>query len=52
LAKRLIADTCAKQDVQPGTLTIHADRGSSMTSKPSVNTSKAAINDHFKTGQR
>jgi putative transposase len=34
LAKRLIADTCAKQDVQPGTLTIHADRGSSMTSKP------------------
>jgi putative transposase len=34
LAKRLIADTCAKQQIQPGTLTIHADRGSSMTSKP------------------
>jgi len=34
LAKRLIADTCAKQRIQPGTLTIHADRGSSMTSKP------------------
>src|SRR5690242_8079524 len=34
LAKRLIADTCAKQAIQPRTLTIHADRGSSMTSKP------------------
>ena len=34
LAKRLIADTCDKQDIQPGELTIHADRGSSMTSKP------------------
>jgi putative transposase len=34
LAKRLIADTCAKQLIVPGQLTIHADRGSSMTSKP------------------
>jgi putative transposase len=34
LAKRLIADTCAKQRIEPGKLTIHADRGSSMTSKP------------------
>ena len=34
LAKRLIADTCAKQGIDPGTLTIHADRGTSMTSKP------------------
>ena len=34
LAKRLIADTCAKQEIEPGQLTIHADRGSSMTSKP------------------
>ena len=34
LAKRLIGDTCAKQAIQPGTLTIHADRGSSMKSKP------------------
>jgi len=34
LAKRLIADTCGKQAVAPGQLTIHADRGSSMTSKP------------------
>jgi putative transposase len=34
LAKRLIADTCEKQNIQPGELTIHADRGSSMTSKP------------------
>ncbi len=34
LAKRLIADTCGKQAIEPGQLTIHADRGSSMTSKP------------------
>jgi putative transposase len=34
LAKRLIADTCGKQNIQPDQLTIHADRGSSMTSKP------------------
>ena len=34
LAKRLIADTCDKQNIQPDQLTIHADRGSSMTSKP------------------
>jgi putative transposase len=34
LARRLIADTCAKQAIEPGQLGIHADRGSSMTSKP------------------
>ena len=34
LASRLIADTCAKQMIKGGQLTIHADRGSSMTSKP------------------
>lgn len=34
LAKRLIEDTCQKQKIVPGQLTIHADRGSSMTSKP------------------
>lgn len=34
LAKRLIQDTCTKQNIVPGQLTIHADRGSSMTSKP------------------
>jgi putative transposase len=34
LAKRLIGDTCEKEKIQPGELTIHADRGSSMTSKP------------------
>lgn len=33
LAKRLIADTCAKQGINDGQLTAHADRGSSMTSK-------------------
>jgi len=34
LAKRLIGETCAKQGIDVGQLTIHADRGSSMTSKP------------------
>lgn len=34
LAERLIADTLAKQEIAPGQLTIHADRGASMTSKP------------------
>jgi putative transposase len=33
LAKRLIAETCARQEVQENQLTLHADRGSSMTSK-------------------
>lgn len=34
LAKRLIADTCERQNIAEGQLTLHADRGSSMTSKP------------------
>ena len=34
LAKELIGETCGKQDIVPGQLTIHADRGSSMKSKP------------------
>ena len=34
LAKRLIEHTCVKQNIPPGQLTIHADRGSSMKSKP------------------
>jgi putative transposase len=34
LAEKLIADTCTKQGITHGQLTIHADRGSSMTSKP------------------
>jgi putative transposase len=34
LAERLLAATCAKQQILPGILTVHADRGSSMTSKP------------------
>ena len=33
LAKRLIAETIRKQEADPSTLTIHADRGSSMKSK-------------------
>jgi putative transposase len=34
LAEKLINDTCLKQGIQPGQLLIHADRGSSMKSKP------------------
>jgi putative transposase len=34
LAERLIAETLAKQEIPAGQLTLHADRGSSMTSKP------------------
>ena len=34
LAGRLIEETAAKQAIVPGRLTIHADRGSSMRSKP------------------
>jgi putative transposase len=33
LAKRLIDETCAKQGIEPGQLTIHADRGSPMKSQ-------------------
>ena len=33
LAEQLIAETAAKQDIAPGTLTLHADRGTSMRSK-------------------
>jgi len=34
LAQRLIEATAAKQQIGPGQLTLHADRGTSMTSKP------------------
>jgi len=34
LAKQLIAQTVARHDVEPGMLTLHADRGTSMRSKP------------------
>lgn len=34
LAKQLIGETCSKQNIQKEQLTIHADRGSSMKSKP------------------
>lgn len=33
LARRLIRDSCRKQSIEPGRLTIHADRGGSMRSK-------------------
>jgi len=34
LAERLIAETCDRERIEPGQLTLHADRGSSMKSKP------------------
>lgn len=34
LAKRLIRHSCEKHGINPGQLTLHADRGSSMKSKP------------------
>jgi Integrase core domain len=34
LAEQLLAEAYASQGIQPGQLTVHADRGSSMTSKP------------------
>jgi putative transposase len=34
LAERLLSDTIANQQVEAGQLTIHADRGTSMTAKP------------------
>src|SRR6202162_6607644 len=34
LAQTFIGETCARQGIDRGQLTIHADRGSAMTSKP------------------
>jgi putative transposase len=34
LAHKLMQQTCSNQGIRPGQFTIHADRGSSMTSKP------------------
>jgi len=34
LAQKLIATACERQGILPGQLTLHADRGTSMTSKP------------------
>lgn len=34
LAEEFIAQSCEKQQIAPGQLTLHADRGSAMTSKP------------------
>jgi putative transposase len=34
LAERLIKTSCTRHGILPGQLTVHADRGSSMTSKP------------------
>ena len=34
LATQLIEDTAQRQDIAPGTLSLHADRGASMRSKP------------------
>ncbi len=34
LAEKLIAESCERQGITPGQLTVHADRGPAMTSKP------------------
>ena len=34
LARQFIAETCAKEQIVPGQLNLHADRGAAMTSKP------------------
>jgi putative transposase len=34
LAEKLIAESCERQGIPPGQLTVHADRGAAMTSKP------------------
>lgn len=34
LARQFIAETCAKEQIVPGQLNLHADRGGPMTSKP------------------
>ena len=34
LAERLIAETCRRQNIEPSQLTLHADRGTSMKSRP------------------
>ncbi len=34
LAQQLIYETCQKQAIRPGMVTVHADRGTSMTSRP------------------
>jgi putative transposase len=34
LAKHLIAETCRKEQIQPGQISLHADRGSPMKAKP------------------
>ena len=34
LAEKLIGESCERQHIPPGQLTIHADRGAAMTSKP------------------
>jgi putative transposase len=34
LAEKLIGESCERQEIVPGQLTVHADRGAAMTSKP------------------
>ena len=34
LAEKLIAESCERQSITPSQLTVHADRGAAMTSKP------------------
>jgi len=37
LAEKLLAETCERQGILPGQLTVHADRGSPMVSKTIAN---------------
>ena len=52
LAEQLIAETVEKENIAPGTLTLHADRGTSMRSKPvaalliDLNVAKTHIRPH------
>jgi len=43
LAEELIAQTCTRQGIERGQLTIHADRGSAMISKPSASQAVRAV---------
>jgi putative transposase len=53
LAKQLIEESCKRQNIEPGQLTIHADRGSSMITKshsrPYVSNDNPFSESHFKT---
>jgi hypothetical protein len=51
LAKQLIADTVEKQNIDPGTLTLHADRGSSMRDIDAVGKTRINIAGAYNDGR-